>query len=574
MRPIGVLAAIAATFALAGAGGAGVYVPPPPGDGWPAWSPDASVIAFTSDREGTSLRVVDPDGSGERRIPWLPANSTYSFSHDWSHIAYSGTDSHVVVERLDGGDRVDLGRAAYLSKPSWSPDGARLTYSVQSGDPNSPDIVVARVDGSEVRRLVPGINPAWSPAGEQIAYVHRDGDAWSIHTVGADGRGDRAVTPPETTIAAPAWSPDGTRIAYAHDNVLEVRDAATGRLAAAAGIAAYQVEWAPGSDRIAVSNGAGISIFDLRTGTVRELTRFGGEIAWSPDGTRLAFAAGGECRDRAGIYSVAVDRPLPARLTNDCRIVGTEGPDILTGTPLADVILGLGGDDRLTAVPQYFSGDTLDGGAGDDTLTGSFEGDSLDGGPGNDVLRGGASADLLVGGPGRDTLNGEGGQDLVLARDGERDVVSCGTNSAKTTGPEGDEAYVDRVDRVSPDCEYVFRPGPAPPVRGRISLVIRVWANGNQGPKSPPRVYTLRCRPAGGTLPRTGTACARLQRIQNPFAPIPRAVACSGVATDPQPRTAGIRGVYGGRAVRLVLGRWSSCEIARWDRLAFLFPLS
>ena len=57
MRVVGVLAAVAATLALAGAGGAGIAVPPPPGDGWPTWSPDASVIAFTSARDGTSLRV-------------------------------------------------------------------------------------------------------------------------------------------------------------------------------------------------------------------------------------------------------------------------------------------------------------------------------------------------------------------------------------------------------------------------------------------------------------------------------------------------------------------------------------
>jgi Ca2+-binding RTX toxin-like protein len=423
-----------------------------------------------------------------------------------------------------------------------------------------------------VRRLVPGINPVWSPAGDEIAYVHRDGDRWSIHAVGADGLGDRALTPTFTTIAAPVWSPDGTRIAYSRDRVLEVRRVATGDLAAAAGTDAYELHWAPGSDRIALSNGGGIWIFDLGSGRIRRLTTFGGELAWSPDGTRIAFAAGGECRDRTGIYSIAVDRPVPARLTNDCRIFGTEGPDVLVGTPLADVILGLGGNDRLTAVPQFYSGDTLEGGPGDDTLIGSFEGDQLDGGPGNDVLRGGASADLLVGGPGRDTLLGGGGQDLIQARDGERDVVSCGTNAGKTTGPEADQAYVDAIDKVSSDCEYVYRPGPAPPVHGRISLAIRVWPKGNRGPRTPPRMYTLRCRPAGGTLPHPGSACTRLQQIQNPFAPIPRVTSCPSLVAA-SPATAGVRGVYGPRRVGTTFGRWSTCEVARWNRVAFLFPL-
>jgi Tol biopolymer transport system component len=573
MRWIGVLAAVAGTLALAGAGGAGIYVPPPPGDGWPTWSPDASVIAFTSARDGTALRVVNPDGSDEHQIPWLPADSTYSFSRDWTHIAYSSSSAHVIVERLDGSDRVDLGPAVFASQPSWSPDGTRIAYSVPSADPNAPDVAVGRIDGSEVRRIAGGISPAWSPVRDEVAYLKRATETWSVHVVGADGTGDRTISPEYETIGAPSWSPDGTRIAYTHDRAIEVRNVATGALTAAAGTeySYSELAWAPSSDRIAFANPLGISVFDLRSAKISRVTTFGNELAWSPDGTRIAFADGGECRDRVGIYSVGVARPEPARLTNDCRIFGTEGPDVLTGTPLADVILGLGGNDRLTAVPQVFSGDTLEGGTGDDVLVGSVESDTLDGGAGNDLLIGGASGDLLVGGPGRDDIRGEGGRDLIEARDGERDVVSCGTNASKTTGPEADVAYVDSTDKVSSDCEYVYRPGSARPVRGTISLTIRVWPQGASRGKSA-RLYTLRCRPAAGTLPHPGSACARLQRIQNPFAPIPPVQACLPSAVASQ-ATAGVRGVYEGRVVRTTFGRSSTCAIARWDRIGFLFPL-
>ena len=572
MRLAGFLAALAATLALAGSGGAGVPVPPTPGDGLPTWSPDGSVIVFLSSRNGATLRVVNPDGTGERQLPWLATDGSYSFSPDWSHIAFQDASNHMIVERLDGSDRVDLGQAVYYSKASWSPDGARIAFEVQPEPQNLPYVVAARIDGSEVRRVVRGIEPQWSPAGDRIAYLTGESGDLQLHVIRPDGTGDTQPTSARG-FGEPRWSPDGTRIVATRRLGLAVLDVASGRterLQRGLGIQSYA--WSPRGDAIAYALPAGIRILDLTTGRVRNVSSFGEQPAWSPDGRQLAFSGGGECRDRRGIYRVVdVRGPAPQRITNDCRIVGTEGNDVLKGTSLADVLLGLGGDDILTAVQQYFSGDTLEGGTGDDVLVGSYQGDTLDGGPGSDVLRAGAGPDLLVGGPGRDTLQGEGGRDLIEARDGEVDTVSCGTNAGKSTGREADVAYVDTIDKVSGDCEYVYRPGPARPVHGRTQLTITVRPKGNLGQKSAKRVYELRCRPAGGTLPHPATACAQLQRIQNPFAPIPPATACALVYGGPE--TAAVGGVYGGRPIRAGFNRQSSCEIARWNRLRFLFLL-
>src|SRR3989475_3836058 len=56
-------------------------------------------------------------------------------------------------------------------------------------------------------------------------------------------------------------------------------------------------------------------------------------------------------------------------------LAGTDGPDFLQWSPLADVISGLGGDDYINACA---GNDTLDGGTGSDTLIG---------GPGSDTYR-------------------------------------------------------------------------------------------------------------------------------------------------------------------------------------------
>jgi Ca2+-binding RTX toxin-like protein len=58
------------------------------------------------------------------------------------------------------------------------------------------------------------------------------------------------------------------------------------------------------------------------------------------------------------------------------------------------------------------TGTTIDGGEGNDSLTGSAARDHLDGGHGNDTLNGAAGGDTLVGGQGNDTLTGGAGHDV------------------------------------------------------------------------------------------------------------------------------------------------------------------
>jgi len=84
-------------------------------------------------------------------------------------------------------------------------------------------------------------------------------------------------------------------------------------------------------------------------------------------------------------------------------------------------IFGLAGndtflvDDSNGAMPPAL----LDGGDGDDTLTGSAADDTLNGGPGNDTLNGRDGNDTLFGGPGNDILNGGRGNDTMFGGDGD-----------------------------------------------------------------------------------------------------------------------------------------------------------
>lgn len=100
------------------------------------------------------------------------------------------------------------------------------------------------------------------------------------------------------------------------------------------------------------------------------------------------------------------------------------------------------------------------------------------------------------------------------------------------------------------------------------SLKITYWAEGKAA--GPAKAWTLRCAPAGGTLPQAAAACTKLAGMQNPFAPIPRDAVCTDVYGGPQ--VALVTGTFRGRALWAQLQRRNGCEIARFKRLSFLVP--
>jgi dipeptidyl aminopeptidase/acylaminoacyl peptidase len=441
---IGLALTALAVVALTSSAHGGVPYPPPPSDAIPTWSPDGSVIAFWSSRSPGTMRVINPDGSGDKPIP-VPSTNAYAFSPDWFWIAFpsGGTGAPLVVMRPDGSLRRELGRAAYAVAPSWSPDGRNLVFQGADG------IYVVAPDGSGLRKVAEdGAFPQWSPLGDWIAFVASPYASASLELVRPDGSGRTQLVAPGTLQpGAPRWSPDGTQIAFhvpwsgygtSALGVVSVATRAVRRYPIALG-PVTSFEWSP-KDRAIAIGGPGIRVLDVDTGSVLPVADSGDFPAWSPNGEQIAYSAGDECRNRVGIYRTDVHGGPAGRLTNNCRIVGTPGDDVLVGTDLADLIVGLSGNDRLTAVTADRTGDTLQGGEGNDMLVGSWSGDTLSGDAGDDTLSGGPGADTLWGGPGRDHLVGGGGNDVIDARDGgERDVVSCGTNrsshgTANTSG--------------------------------------------------------------------------------------------------------------------------------------------
>lgn len=90
-----------------------------------------------------------------------------------------------------------------------------------------------------------------------------------------------------------------------------------------------------------------------------------------------------------------------------------------------------------------------------------------------------------------------------------------------------------------------------------------------QGPSGPEHTWTLRCGPAGGTLPQAAAACRKLAALEAPFAPTPSDAVCTQIYGGPQ--EAIVRGTFNGRRIWVRLTRRDGCAIKRWDRVGFLF---
>jgi Ca2+-binding RTX toxin-like protein len=138
-------------------------------------------------------------------------------------------------------------------------------------------------------------------------------------------------------------------------------------------------------------------------------------------------------------------------LTGITKIDGGAGNDRITGTLFADVILGGDGDDQLTGLD---GNDTLIGGLGDDTLLG------------------GAGDDTLVGGPGTNTMDGGAGSDTYLVGPGD------GINSIQDSGT--DPSDVDRI-LATADNTAILLPDFAPFGSNTAGGIEQISADGHAG---------------------------------------------------------------------------------------------
>jgi S-layer protein len=141
------------------------------------------------------------------------------------------------------------------------------------------------------------------------------------------------------------------------------------------------------------------------TVTLVDFSGVTGTASLSYTGTQFGvFAAAAELKTAVGgmTYSFGTETA-----TDVITVTGNAGVDAITTGAIGTYKANLGaGNDTFTANAIGTAGNgtvTVDGGAGDDTITGGINADTLSGGDGNDTIRGGKGADILNGNAGSDT---------------------------------------------------------------------------------------------------------------------------------------------------------------------------
>jgi TolB protein len=191
----------------------------------PGFSPDGSLILFTSYRGGAGPRVFVVRAEGGR--PFLVSgrpglNTSPSYSPDGREIlctlSMDGNSEIYLLDAKGGNPRRLTNSRGIDTSPTWSPTGREIAFT--SDRSGTPQVYVMDREGGNVRRLNFDVgytdSPAWSPKGDRIAFVSRTGNGFDIYTCRPDGSDTKLVVSGGSN-ENPHWSPDGRHLVFSSD---------------------------------------------------------------------------------------------------------------------------------------------------------------------------------------------------------------------------------------------------------------------------------------------------------------------------------------------------------------------
>jgi Tol biopolymer transport system component len=334
---------------------------------FPEWSPQGSTIAF--DGRG-SIYSVESSGRGLRQLTDSSRDDSSEWSPDGSRIVFIRGSSGLRVADEIGVYVIDasgkrLSRLGTGYDPHWSPDGRSVLYLHETGKLGGTAIMIAAADASSTRKVAEGVGASWSPSGTTIAFMRydyrqEDHGAGGIVTVAyrstlyvsaIDGSNRRALASRSLDANnelydGSSWSPDGRSIALTasrdEGSSIVLVDPVTGqtRTLDKSGTDAYQVAWSPDGTHLAFTGISTLGVVDAdgTGGRVLLDTHFGANLdnaVWSSDGASLAYIRCVELPSEyqsCDLFTMHADGTNRRQLT---RTVGIEGAVHWSGSPPA-----------------------------------------------------------------------------------------------------------------------------------------------------------------------------------------------------------------------------------------------
>ena len=202
------------------------------------------------------------------------------------------------------------GASAPAVRPFWSPDRAMLAFRPRGiGAGVDPQLWLVNADGSGLRPVAPvGESIAWSPDSTRLLFED------STYTTDTTGEPPRMwlveAASGEATILGsgigPQWLPDGERISYSPirtgfqepEMPILVMHLSGGEPQEVA--VAQRAWWSPDGTALLLQQEDGLYLAEPDGSDARFLVEGGAPVAWSPDGSRLAFT-----------YDVTLEEALP-----------------------------------------------------------------------------------------------------------------------------------------------------------------------------------------------------------------------------------------------------------------------
>jgi len=190
-----------AVMGRAAAGGRMLVSTAPGFNGYPAFSPDGSSLAFSSDRTGALEIWIRPLVSGARELQVTndgQNNLQPAFSPDGRLLAYTSlSQGGIWVVPVLGG--VPRQITKFGSRPAWSPDGGTLAFL-------SSDVVQIDLEGSSTSRI------------------------WLVPAAGGTPRALTERWDPPGGHRCVSFAPDGRRLAFAASGKVWLLEVETGKM--------------------------------------------------------------------------------------------------------------------------------------------------------------------------------------------------------------------------------------------------------------------------------------------------------------------------------------------------------